>query len=67
MLLKKNSLKSIFILLGIVVSLSSCEFKEYKPFDNAIEAMNAKDSTEKLSREITERNNIKLDSLLNGK
>lgn len=59
----KRIVSTTAILLSLIIGLSSCEFKVYKPFDNAIAAMNAKDSTAKLQKDISERNKSKIDSL----
>ena len=40
--------------------MSSCTFKEYKPFDNAIQAMEAKEGTGKLKKEVDKRTKEKL-------
>ena len=48
------------LLILIVASMSSCTFKEYKPFDNAIQSMEAKESTEKLKKEVDQRTKEKL-------
>jgi len=50
------------ILLSIIISLSSCEFKEYRPFDNAISASIAKDNLVKEKEEMDLRNKERIDS-----
>ena len=54
------------LLVLIVALMSSCTFKEYKPFDNAIQAMEAKESTEKLKKEVDQWTKEKL-SAIDGK
>lgn len=58
-------MKKLLILIGCVMSLASCNFKDYKPYDNAINAMEARESSDKLSNDISIRTQIKLDSLKN--
>ncbi len=60
---KLKIMKSLIILFISALILSSCGFKEYKPFDNAINVGLAKESTIKLNKEVNNSSKSKMASL----